>query len=182
MSMRQSPMIPQVRERFDSIKTQAVIQISAVTQQNMKVSAVEAAAPPQPPVNDSVKIDPFGGVDPLAGLETALPGINAGTDENSTSWSISWANNRERGILSFPMIDADVFPEETEKLLNVLVRIGVSPEGGVLSAEVVPPGSGNTSIDRLMYLATLQFVFEPWPYDEGVQTGSLRLVFQDGYR
>ncbi|MCK5249527.1 MAG: hypothetical protein KAJ98_06140, partial [Spirochaetaceae bacterium] len=111
--IRQSARIPQDWNKIHSIHTQPVLPITAVSQQNMDVSAVKTTAPPQPPVNDSVKISPLGGVDPLAGLEKELPGIRGKTEENSNPWSLSWANGKKRDILSFPMIDADDFPEET---------------------------------------------------------------------
>ena len=180
--IRQTARIPQDRERFDSVNAHPVLPKSVISQKNMEISAVKTVIPPQPPVHDSFKIGPPGGVDPLAGLENALPGIREKTDDNPNPWSSSWANGKERGILSFPMINADEFPDETERLLNVLVRIRVSPQGEVISAEIVPPGSGDIRIDRHMHNVALQLVLEPWPDDEGVQEGHLRLLFLDGDR
>jgi len=93
------------------------------------------------------------------------------------SWLINWVGGREREILSFPVVDAAQFPEESEKLLDVVIKIRVSPQGEVLSAELVPPGSGDTRVDRYMHGVALQLILEPWFGNEKIQEAHLRLLF-----
>jgi len=93
------------------------------------------------------------------------------------SWLIDWVGGRERGILSFPVVDAAQFPKKSEKLLDVVIKIRVSPQGEVLSAELVPPGSGDTRIDRYMHRLALQLTLEPWFENGKIQEAYLRLLF-----
>jgi len=135
---------------------------------------------PLPGVDDSIRSQSLAAVDPLAGIEDLLPDLSNSSKSSSDSWSLAWENGSQRGILSAPAIKPEDYPQETEKLQDILVLIMVSPQGDVLSAEVVPPGSGDIRIDRKIHNAALQLVLEPWPEENGVQEGSLRLLFQDG--
>jgi len=116
-------------------------------------------------------------LDPLAGLEE-VPRIESESRTRILNpWNLSWINGSERGILSFPMVDVNEFPDNAERLLNTELHLRVSPEGEVISAEIVPPGSGDIRIDRYMHSAALQLILEPWPAEQGVQEGRLRLIF-----
>jgi len=131
----------------------------------------EPLAPPRPKPGEQ-----------LQSIETMNPLANSNEQANSKSslqgpLQIDWADGRERGILSFPVIDAAIFPQKSEKLLDVVIRIRVSPQGEVLSAELVPPGSGDTRIDRYMHSAALQLTLEPLLENGGVQEALLRLLF-----
>jgi hypothetical protein len=129
-------------------------------------------APPQSRFTDTL--------DPLAGMEKVLPDGPAERVSETNPWSLSWVNGGKRGIISFPMIDINAFPEDTERLLNVQLILRVSPEGEVVAAEIIPPGSGDIRIDRYMHSIALQLFLEPWPVGEGVQEGRLRLLFVGG--
>lgn len=135
---------------------------------------------PRPVPADVVGRDVVGAMDPFSGMESLLPdfGNTAGPSDNP--WSLSWANGKERGILSYPTINTEDFPNETGKLIDLVVVVQVSPLGDVLSANIIPPGSGDTRIDRYMNNAALELVLEPWPDDEGIQEAQLRLLFVDG--
>ncbi len=135
---------------------------------------------PIPRVGDTIRKQSIAAVDPLAGFENILPGLSTSSRERSNSWSLAWSNGSQRGILSEPEINPDEYPQETERLQDILIQIKVSPRGDVLSAEVVAPGSGDIRIDRRIHNAALLFILEPWPEENGVQEGTLRLVFQDG--
>jgi len=118
----------------------------------------------------------------IQGIEIVEPLDNFDKRPNSKSSPngpllINWVNGRERGILSFPVIDAAKFPQKSEKLLDVVIKIRVSPQGEVLSAELVPPGSGDTRIDRYMHSVALQLTLEPLLENGGVQEALLRLLF-----
>ena len=119
-------------------------------------------------------------IDPLEGL--VFP-INDGDDNrpgSSNNWALTWANGRERGIISFPEVDSDSFPESTERLLDVRMAIQVSPQGDVISAEVLQPGSGDVRIDRYMHSLALKLVLEPRLTGEDIQQGIIRLIFTEG--
>jgi len=119
-------------------------------------------------------------LDPLAGLEEVLQDESESRTTIPNPWNLSWINGSERGIVSFPMVDANEFPDNAERLLNTELLLRVSPEGEVISAEIVPPGSGDIRIDRYMHSAALQLLLEPWPEERGVQEGRLRLIFLGG--
>jgi len=117
--------------------------------------------------------------DPLAGVNAEIqesPEPEAGVGQ----WDMSWENGEKRGILSFPMINGDDFPDISERLTNLSIEISVSSEGEVISAVVRPPGSGDIRIDRRMNSLALQLIFEPLFEGRGVQSGTLRLVFTEG--
>jgi len=119
-------------------------------------------------------------------IEIIDPLVNLDKQQNPrssppNSFLIDWVDGRERRILSFPVIDAAIFPRESKKLLDVMIKIRVSPLGEVLSAELVPPGSGDTRIDRYMHSAAFQLTLEPLLENGGVQEAFLRLLFlEDG--
>ena len=99
---------------------------------------------------------------------------------NSDPWSVSWVNGGNRGILSYPELDPNAIPDETDRLLNLSVRITVSPQGEVISAEIEEPGSGDIRIDRYMHGLALSFVFDPRLNNEDNLNGTLRLLFLGG--
>lgn len=120
--------------------------------------------------------------EPVQSLNIADPLVNfdeqSGVNSSSFSpWLINWIDGRERGILSFPVVDSAQFPQETEKLLNVVMKIRVSPQGEVLSAELIPPGSGDTRIDRYLHAVALQLTLEPLFENGRVQEAHLHLLF-----
>jgi hypothetical protein len=78
------------------------------------------------------------------------------------------------------MIVADELPELTERLIDVDIRLVVSPQGSVVSAVVADPGSGDVRIDRYVLTKALGIVFEAWPVDRGDMAGVVRLRFRDG--
>ena len=167
----------------DSFEPVYMAQLMEESRRSIDIPVPDAVSPePLPGVDNIIDSGLLPAADPLDGLEKVLPKIEASTQGNSHPWSLSWADGRERGILTEPDIKAEDFPEETERLLNVVVKIKVSAQGDVLSAEVMPPGSGDIRIDRLMYNAALQLVLEPWPEEMGEQEGLLRLKFLDEHR
>ncbi|KGM44385.1 hypothetical protein JY97_01080 [Alkalispirochaeta odontotermitis] len=120
--------------------------------------------------------------EPVPSLDAADSSVNFDEQPSSGSsllspWLINWVNGREREILSFPIVDVAQFPQETEKLLDVVMKIRVSAQGEVLSAELIPPGSGDTRIDRYLHGAALQLTLEPRLDNEEVQEAHLRLLF-----
>jgi len=92
-------------------------------------------------------------------------------------WLINWIDGKDRGILSFPVFDASKFPLQSETKMDVVIKIRVSPEGEVFSAELVPPGSGDTRIDRYLHSVALQLTLEPSFETDKVQEAHLRLLF-----
>jgi hypothetical protein len=178
--IREAASIPLTPGTSNTFSTIPVTPALSEARREIALTDVDIANPEQPAINDFVKANPIASIDPLAGLEQILPGMSDVAKSTGNPWSLSWANGKERGILSFPVIDMDDFPEETGKLLNILVRVRVSPQGDVISAEVDPPGSGDIRIDRYLHNAALQLLLEPWPDDEGIQNAYLRLLFVDG--
>ncbi len=89
------------------------------------------------------------------------------------------------GFLDFdeetiPDFDQDFLTVSYERLSNVAVAIKVSSAGDVVSAEVIPPGSGDVRIDRYLHSLALELILEPGFVEEDVQEGLLRLVFAEG--
>ncbi len=120
-------------------------------------------------------------LDPLEGMEGFLPSEEKPEDVGFVrKWSLSWEEGGERGILSSLEIDGDVFPDTPERLSNITVRIAVSPQGEVLSAEIEEQGSGDIRIDRYLISWALNLVFEPIPPESSIQNGEFRLYFSDG--
>ena len=120
--------------------------------------------------------------EPAQNVEAMDPPVNFDEQPGAPSsfrnpWMINWVEGRERRVLSFPLVDAAQFPQKTEKLLDVMIRIRVSPQGEVLSAELIPPGSGDTRIDRYIHGAALQLTLEPRLDNDRVQEAHLRLLF-----
>ncbi len=178
--IREAASIPHTSGTSKAFSTIPVKSVSSGARYEIALSDVDIVSPEQPAIKDFVEANPIASVDPLAGLEQILPGMSDVAKSTSNPWSLSWANGKERGILSYPVIDMDDFPQETGKLLNILVKVSVSPQGDVISAEVDPPGSGDIRIDRYLHNAALQLLLEPWPDDEGIQEAHLRLLFVDG--
>jgi hypothetical protein len=178
--IREAASIPHTSGKSKAFSTIPVTSVSSGARHEIALSDVDIASPEQPQIKDFAEANPIASIDPLAGLEQILPETSDVAKSNSNPWSLSWANGKERGILSYPMIDTDDFPQETGKLLNILVKVSVSPQGDVISAEVDPPGSGDIRIDRYLHNAALQLLLEPWPDDEGIQEAHLRLLFVDG--
>jgi hypothetical protein len=178
--IREAASIPQTPGTSKAFSTIPVSSVPSGARHEIALSDVDIASPEQPPIKNFAEANPIASIDPLAGLEQILPGKSDIAKSNSNPWSLSWANGKERGILSYPMIDTDDFPQETGKLLNILVKVRVSPQGDVISAEIDPPGSGDIRIDRYLHNAALQLLLEPWPDDEGIQEAHLRLLFVDG--
>ena len=182
-NIRKTASIPQLSEPaviFDSQNTVPSVSYTRDKQENAPLMDLNSSIIPLPGVDDAIRSQSLAAVDPLAGFENILPGLGNSSTDSSDSWSLAWANGSQRGILSEPAINPEDYPQETERLQDILVLIKVSPQGDVLSAEVVPPGSGDIRIDRRIHNAALQLVLEPWPEENGVQEGRLRLLFQDG--
>ena len=164
----------------ESFEPANVDQLVASSRRSIDIPVPDAVSPePLPGVSNVIDRGLLPAADPLAGLEKALPKIESSSQGNSHPWSISWVDGKERGIITSPDIKSDDFPTQTERLLDVAVKIIVSPQGDVISAEVLPPGSGDIRIDRRMYNAALQLVLEPWPEEMGEQEGLLHLKFLD---
>lgn|GEM_PF-744729 len=151
-----------------------------ILRKGAEMPAIRSYEAPQPSVREVIGTEVLDAVDPLAGFDEILPGSNQDNGDASNPWMVSWKNGSGRGILAYPKITPGDFPEETERLLDVVVKITVSPQGNVIAAEVVSPGSGDIRIDRRIHNAALQLVLEPWPEEKGEQEGILRLKFQEG--
>jgi len=180
-SVRKSASIPQSWEGNVSLPLEET-PLSRYSPRVVTGSELPAADVALPGVNDTIRTDSLPAVDPLAGFEDVLPAEADNTSDGLDSWSVTWAGGSSRGIVSAPELCRDDLPEETERLQNIVVRIKVSPRGDVVSAEIIPPGSGDIRIDRRIHNAALQLVLEPWPEEKGDQEGTLRLVFQEEYR
>lgn len=142
--------------------------------------AVVMAAPTGVLAADNAVLEGLTAPDPLAGIEVAdspEDTVPTGSDER---WSVSWSNGRERAILRVPKLDEDALPQYTERLSGLQIAISVSPAGDVVSAEVLPPGSGDIRIDRYLNSLALELVLEPGFSEEGDQSGILRLVLSEG--
>lgn len=122
-------------------------------------------------------LDGMDALDPVSGMEHSENSVSTGSADAEERWSVSWSNGRNRGILGFPDIEAGDLPDSAERLSGVEVSIRVSPAGDVISATVIPPGSGDIRIDRYLHNKALEVVLEPGFTDEGDQEGILRLVF-----
>ncbi len=138
------------------------------------------------PLLDNVpSLDPLAGMDlpAVPNLESAesSPGPSPAVKAAQGSWSLSWQDGSERGIISFPEIIApDEFSSAGKHLQATQVNIEVSPQGNVVAAEVEPPGSGDIRIDRYLYSLAFQLILEPADPAKENQKGSIRLVFQEG--
>ncbi len=129
-------------------------------------------------------------LDPLAGMDLpavpkpesaeSSPGPSPAVKAAPGSWSLSWQDGSERGIVSFPEIAPDEFSSGSTHLQSTQVNIEVSPQGNVVAAEVEPPGSGDIRIDRHLYSLAFQLILEPADPAKGNQKGSIRLVFREG--
>jgi len=181
-SVRKPAGIPQFRESEDSFQVESSTPYLKYSRKVVATSEPAETEVALPGVNDAVKTDSLEAVDPLAGFEDVLPAPVSRESGSLNPWSVTWAGGGSRGIVSAPELNQEELPEETERLQNIVVRIKVSPRGDVISAEIVPPGSGDIRIDRQIHNAALQLVLEPWPEENGDQEGSLHLVFQEGYR
>ncbi|MDF1567818.1 MAG: hypothetical protein RQ801_03715 [Spirochaetaceae bacterium] len=166
---------PAILPRFnDSVPPQTIPAISRTAGAGIETSALDVESP-----DVSSAIMGLSRPDPLAGVNAEIqqsPEPKAGVGQ----WDMFWENGEKRGILSFPMINGDDFPDISERLTNLSIEISVSPEGEVISAVVRPPGSGDIRIDRRMNALALQLIFEPLFEGRGVQSGTLRLVFTEG--
>lgn len=163
---------------FESLSSGAAVPVKRA--ENIELAEISLPAVPKPVPTDVVGHELIGKMDPFSGMESLLPDFNDTRGTSDNPWSLSWANGKERGILSYPMINTANFPDETGKLIDLIIVVRVSPQGDVLSANIIPPGSGDTRIDRYMNNAALELVLEPWPDDEGIQEAHLRLLFVDG--
>ena len=142
-----------------------------------------SAAPPVPVSNlnaDGTVLEGLSPPDPLAGIEVPADRQTDVPPARNDRWSVSWSNGRERAILSVPKLDEDALPEYTERLSGLLIAISVSPAGDVVSAEILPPGSGDIRIDRYLNSLALELVLEPGFAEDGDQNGILRLVVSEG--
>ncbi len=150
-------------------------------QANPYGSRIDVPPPPSPPSAENVLDAGIGSrIDPLSGMEEFLAKSGAADNTDSDPWAVSWVNGGNRGILSYPELDPNAIPDETDRLLNLRVQITVSPQGEVIAAEIEEPGSGDIRIDRYMHGLALSFVFDPRPNDEDNLNGTLRLVFLGG--
>jgi len=119
-------------------------------------------------------------LDPLEGLESGIDGVETMDLDPRNLFTLSWENGGVRDILYLPEISVRHQPNDVERLLDVVFRVTVSPQGAISSAEIVPPGTGNVRIDRYLHGKVLELVFEPRPDDYGAESGVLRLVFREG--
>lgn len=180
--IRERAKIPASSRTAQPSESENIAAVPVLRSGSVELAEISLPEVPQPVPADLVRPDLMGVVDPFMGMESLLPdlGETAGTSDNP--WSLSWSNGKERGIVSYPMINTEDFPDETGKLINLVVVVRVSPQGDVVSANIIPPGSGDTRIDRYMNNTALELVLEPWPDDEGIQEAQLRLLFVDGSR
>jgi len=181
-SVRKPAGIPQFREFEDSFMAEQSVPSPTYSRKIVATSEPAEVEVTLPDVSDAVKTVSLTAVDPLAGFEDVIPDAVIRDSGSSESWSVTWAGGGGRGIVSVPELSQEDFPKETERLQNIVVSIRVSPRGGVSSAAVIPPGSGDIRIDRQICNAALKIVLEPWPEENGDQEGRLRLVFQEGSR
>jgi len=181
-SVRKPAGIPQFREREASMPIDQSLQYLKYKPRVVATSEPVEAVMIPPGVSDAVTTDSLIAADPLAGFEDVLPSVIDGNTAGLNPWSVTWASGSSRGIRFAPALSQYELPEETERLQDIVVRIKVSPRGDVISAEIIPPGSGDIRIDRRIHNAALQLVLEPWPEEKGEQEGSLHLMFQDEYR
>ena len=121
-------------------------------------------------------------LDPLSGLESALPVDSPTRRPISERWALTWADGAQRGIIKSPSISSDAVPVSGEPLADVKVVIVVSTQGEVVSAEIAPPGSGDIRIDRYITGKAFDFAFEEAFDDSGHQRAFFHLVFDVGPR
>lgn len=142
---------------------------------NIPVSRLQTAPPAALP-----EVDPLGGIDVPAAAPQQAQNRADGADSRARNWSLDWADGNTRAVLSFPSVSFEKFPDSNERLLETSLEILVSPQGNVVSAEVIPPGSGNAGVDRYLNSLALQLVMEPADPEKGEQKALLRLVFAEG--
>lgn len=178
---RERAEIPDSSRDNPSFESMKAVAVPANRAENIALAEITLSDIPQPVPSEIVRPDLMDTMNPFTGMESLVPEYgDSGGSTIDNPWSLSWANGKERGILSYPMINTDDFPDETGKLINLVIVVRVSPQGDVLSADIIPPGSGDTRIDRYMNNTALELVLEPWPDDEGIQEAHLRLLFVDG--
>ena len=132
-----------------------------------------------PPLTDAAAL---AALDPLSGLESALPVDSPTRRPISERWALTWADGAQRGIIKSPSISSDAVPVSGEPLTDVKVVIVVSTQGEVVSAEIAPPGSGDIRIDRYIAGKAFDFAFEETFDDSGHQRAFFHLVFDVGPR
>jgi len=180
-SIRKKANIPENQEVIGSQVSDSFSSLLNDNQGSIALPDFQIPASIKPQVDKVVSRD-LPTVDPLKGFEKYLPGLEQKSGGSDNPWLITWENGKLRGILSEPVLDPEEFPVETERLQNIIVRIMVSPQGDVLSAEILSPGSGDIRIDRRIHNLALQLILEPWPEEKGMQEGSLHLMFMDENR
>ena len=148
-------------------------------QNHQKIRKADNSPPVPPPLSDAAAP---AALDPLSGLESALPVDLPTRPAVSERWALRWADGAQRGIIKSPSIRSDAVPVSGERLADVKVVIVVSAQGEVVSAEIAPPGSGDIRIDRYIAGKAFDFAFEETPDDSGNQTAFFQLVFDGGAR
>lgn len=132
---------------------------------------------PPPPLTDII---PAERLDPLSGMESALPAHSPHPGPDSNPWVITWADGARRGIIKSPSISSDALPAAGERPADVKVVIVVSAQGEVVSAEIDPPGSGDIRIDRYIVGKAFDFAFEESIDGSEHQRAVFQLVFRGG--
>lgn len=132
---------------------------------------------PAPPLTDMIPVERL---DPLSGLESALPADSPNPGPDSNPWVITWADGARRGIIKSPSISSDALPAAGERPADVKVVIVVSAQGEVVSAEIDPPGSGDIRIDRYILGKAFDFAFEESIDGSEHQRAVFQLVFRGG--
>ena len=132
---------------------------------------------PAPPLTDMIPVERL---DPLSGMESALPADSPHSGSDSNPWVITWADGARRGIIRSPSISSDALPAAGERPADVKVVIVVSAQGEVVSAEMDPPGSGDIRIDRYIVGKAFDFAFEESIDGSEHQRAVFQLVFRGG--
>ena len=133
-------------------------------------------------------LDPLAGID-IPDKDNNLPekddlvfSEKGSTDTRGNILHLSWLSKKNRTIIFSPEIRLDDFVVDVKRLLDMVVRIQISPEGNVLDANLLPPGSGDIKLDRYIYSRTLEIVMEPVSSTDGIEEAELHLIFEGRHK
>ena len=123
-------------------------------------NSAESVIPTHIPETTGFINDSFSMPDPLEGMEDLIK-YTSTENENQNKIKVMWDFSGERGIVFYPEIHLEKKESDSIRITDIKVKIKVSSKGDVLTADVVPPGSGVPAVDRMLYDSALKLIFEP---------------------